>query len=100
MVVRNRCPASGDEEFLVSASNSPADTRADWTRGRRPLAPEFAARGGIALRRGGGAGRRVHLHGALGQDDHRASWGHSIVQDAQDPKDTHKVQKAAASLYI
>jgi hypothetical protein len=74
MVVRNRCPESGNEEFLVSASKFAS--RYDGPTGpagQDGLAPVSAARRGYALRRGDGRGRRVHLHSALGRDDDRAS---------------------------
>jgi hypothetical protein len=95
MVVRNRCPESGNEEFLVSASKFAG-------RYEGPTGP--GGEGGWRPYRPRGADMRFVV--VTEQDSEftfTAPWGETmvarlgdaIVQDAQDPKDTYRVQKAA-----
>jgi hypothetical protein len=95
MVVRNRCPESGNEEFLVPASKF-------VRRYDGPTGP--AAEGGWRPYRPRGADMRfVVVTEQDGEFTFTAPWGETmvarpgdaIVQDAQDPKDTYRVQKAA-----
>ena len=95
MVVRNRCPESGNEEFLVPASKF-------VNRYDGPTGP--AAEGGWRPYRPRGADMRfVVVTEQDGEFTFTAPWGETmvarpgdaIVQDAQDPKDTYRVQKAA-----
>jgi hypothetical protein len=95
MVVRNRCPETGDEEFLVSASKFAS-------RYEGPAGP--ADEGGWQPYRPRGADMRfVVVTEQDGEFTFTAPWGEmmvarpgdAIVQDAQDPKDTYRVQKAA-----
>jgi hypothetical protein len=95
MVVRNRCPESGNEEFLVPASKF-------VSRYDGPTGP--AAEGGWRPYRPRGADMRfVVVTEQDGEFTFTAPWGETmvarpgdaIVQDAQDPKDTYRVQKAA-----
>jgi hypothetical protein len=95
MVVRNRCRETGDEEFLVSASKfasryeGPTGPAGD--DGWRPYRPRGADM------------RFVVVTEQDGEFSFTAPWGEAmiarpgdaIVQDAQDPKDTYRVQKAA-----
>jgi hypothetical protein len=73
MVVRNRCLESGNEEFLVPARNSPADTTGRPDPRARAAGALIGRAARICLRRGDRKGRRVHLHGALGLDNGCAS---------------------------
>ena len=95
MVVRNRCPESGNEEFLVSASKFAG-------RYEGPTGP--GGEGGWRPYRPRGADMRfVVVTEKDGEFTFTAPWGETmiarpgdaIVQDAQDPKDTYRVQKAA-----
>jgi hypothetical protein len=95
MVVRNRCPESGNEEFLVSASKFAG-------RYEGPTGP--GGEGGWRPYRPRGADMRfVVVTDQDGEFTFTAPWGETmvarpgdaIVQDAQDPKDTYRVQKAA-----
>lgn len=95
MVVRNRCPESGNEEFLVSASKFAG-------RYEGPTGP--GGEGGWRPYRPRGADMRfVVVTEQDGEFTFTAPWGETmvarpgdaIVQDAQDPKDTYRVQKAA-----
>jgi hypothetical protein len=95
MVVRNRCPESGNEEFLVPASKF-------VSRYEGPTGP--AAEGGWRPYRPRGADMRfVVVTEKDGEFTFTAPWGETmvarpgdaIVQDAQDPKDTYRVQKSA-----
>ena len=95
MVVRNRCPESGNEEFLVSsakfASRYEGPTGPAGEYGWRPYRPRGADM------------RFVVVTEKDGEFTFTAPWGETmvarpgdaIVQDAQDPKDTYRVQKAA-----
>jgi hypothetical protein len=95
MVVRNRCPETGNEEFLVSASKFPS-------RYEGPIGP--AGEDGWHPYRPRGADMRfVVVTEQDGEFTFTAPWGETmiarpgdgIVQDTQDPKDTYRVQKAA-----
>jgi hypothetical protein len=95
MVVRNRCPESGNEEFLVPSAKFAA-------RYEGPTGP--AGDGGWRPYRPRGADMRfVVVTEKDGEFTFTAPWGETmiarpgdaIVQDAQDPKDTYRVQKAA-----
>jgi hypothetical protein len=95
MVVRNRCPASGNEEFLVPASKFASryegPTGATGEDGWRPYRPRSADM------------RFVVVTEQDGEFTFTAPWGETmvarpgdaIVQDARDPKDTYRVQKDA-----
>ena len=95
MVVRNRCPKSGNEEFLVPsakfASRYEGPTGPAGEYGWRPYRPRGADM------------RFVVVTEKDGEFTFTAPWGETmvarpgdaIVQDAQDPKDTYRVQKAA-----
>jgi hypothetical protein len=95
MVVRNRCPQSGNEEFLVPASKFAS-------RYEGPTGP--AGEDGWRPYRPRGADMRFVVVGENdGEFTFMAPWGEAmiarpgdaIVQDPQDPKDTYRVQKAA-----
>ena len=95
MVVRNRCPESGNEEFLVPSAKFAA-------RYEGPTGP--AGDGGWRPYRPRGADMRfVVVTEKDGEFTFTAPWGETmiarpgdaIVQDAQDSKDTYRVQKAA-----
>ncbi len=95
MVVRNRCPESGNEEFLVPASKFA-------NRYEGPTGP--AGQDGWRPYRPRGADMRfVVVSESDGEFTFTAPWGEAmiarpgdaIVQDVQDPKDTYRVQKAA-----
>ena len=94
-VVRNRCPETGNEEFLVSASvfgkryeGPVGDPGADGWAPYRPVGVEL---------------RFVEVSDQDGPFTFTAPWGESmvarpgdaIVQDAANPKDTYRVQKAS-----
>ena len=95
MVVRNRCPESGNEEFLVPsakfAGRYDGPTGPGGEDGWRPYRPRGADM------------RFVVVTEQDGEFTFTAPWGETmvarpgdaIVQDAQDPKDTYRVQKAA-----
>ena len=95
MVVRNRCPESGNEEFLVPsakfANRYEGPTGPAGEDGWRPYRPRGADM------------RFVVVTKKDGEFTFTAPWGETmvarpgdaIVQDAQDPKDTYRVQKAA-----
>jgi len=95
MVVRNRCPETGNEEYLVSATKfpgryegpiGPADK--DGWRPYRPRGPKMCF---------------VFVTEQDGAFTFTAPWGETmvarpgdaIVQDMNDPKDTYRVQKAS-----
>ena len=93
-VVRNRCPATGNEEYLVKAGTFAerytgpfSEPDAQGWREFRPQGPEmrFFVVGG----RGD-----VHLHRAMGRGDGRRP-GDAIVRDPADPEDTYRVAAAA-----
>jgi hypothetical protein len=95
MVVRNRCPETGNEEFLVPAAKFAS-------RYEGPTGP--ASEGGWRPYRPRGADMRfVVVTEKDGDFTFTAPWGEAmiarpgdaIVQDAQDAKDTYRVQKAA-----
>jgi hypothetical protein len=95
MVVRNRCPESGNEEFLVPSAKFAS-------RYEGPTGP--AGEGGWRPYRPRGADMRfVVVTEKDGEFAFTAPWGETmvarpgdeIVQDAQDPKDTYRVQKVA-----
>lgn len=95
MVVRNRCPASGNEEFLVQAA-----TFAKRYEG--PIGP--AAADGWQPYRPKGIGMRfVIVSDADGAFTFVAPWketmvarpGDAIVQSIDNPANTYRVQKAA-----
>ena len=95
MVVRNRCPESGNEEYLVSgskfASRYDGPTGPAGEDGWRPYRPRGADM------------RFVVVTEKDGEFSFTAPWGEAmvarpgdaIVQDVRDPKDTYRVQKAA-----
>jgi hypothetical protein len=95
MVVRNRCPETGNEEFLVSGSKF-----ASRYEGPTGPAGEDAWR---PYRPRGADMRFVVVTEQDGEFTFTAPWGEemiarpgdAIVQDIQDPKDTYRVQKAA-----
>jgi hypothetical protein len=95
MVVRNRCPETGNEEFLVPSSKFAS--RYEGPTG-------FAGEGDWRPYQARGADMRfVVVTEQDGEFTFIAPWGETmiarpgdaIVQDAQDPKDTYRVQKAA-----
>jgi hypothetical protein len=107
MVVRNRCPETGNEQFLVAAA-----TFADRYEG--PAAATFADRyegpiegvdtdGWSPYRPRGAQVRYMVVPQADGQLTFIAPWGEemiarpgdSIVQDVLNPKDTYRVARAA-----
>jgi hypothetical protein len=95
MVVRNRCPETGNEEFLVSASKFAS-------RYEGPTGPA-SEDGWRAYRPRGADMRFVLVTEQDGEFTFTAPWGETmiarpgdaIVQDVQDPKDTYRVQRAA-----
>jgi hypothetical protein len=95
MVVRNRCPETGNEEFLVSASKFAS-------RYEGPTGPA-GEDGWLPYRPRGADMRFVVVAEADGEFSFTAPWGETmiarpgdaIVQDLQDPKDTYRVQKAS-----
>lgn len=95
MVVRNRCPETGNEEFLVAAATFAAryqgpTGRADAT-GWVPYQPR-----GVEM-------RYITVTERDGAFTFTAPWGETmvarpgdaIVQDLNDPKNTYRVQQAA-----
>jgi hypothetical protein len=95
MVVRNRCPETGDEQILVSASSFSQ-------RYEGPIgAPD--ADGWSPYRPRGVQMRFVRVADQDGSFTFTAPWGErmvarpgdSIVQDPDNPKDTYRVAKAA-----
>src|SRR5277367_6184757 len=95
MVVRNRCPESGNEEFLVSASKFAGryegPTGPAGEDGWRPYQPRGADMRFVVVTEKDGAFTFTAPWG----ETMVARPGDAIVQDAQDPKDTYRVQKAA-----
>jgi hypothetical protein len=95
MVVRNRCPGTGNEEFLVSGSKFAS-------RYEGPTGPA-GEDGWLPYRPVGADMRFVVVTEADGEFTFTAPWGETmiarpgdaIVQDVQDPKDTYRVQKAS-----
>ena len=94
-VVRNRCPETGNEEFLVSASvfakryeGPVGDAGADGWAPYRPVGVEL---------------RFVEVKNEDGAFTFTAPWGESmvarpgdfIVQDIANPRDTYRVQKTS-----
>ena len=94
-VVRNRCPETGNEEFLVSAS-------VFAKRYEGPVGDPDAA-GWAPYRPVGVQVRFVQVTEQDGAFTFTAPWGESmvarpgdaIVQDVANPKDTYRVQKAS-----
>jgi hypothetical protein len=95
MVVRNRCPATGNEEYLVKAATfarryagplSEPDA-AGW-RAYRPLGPEMRF---FAVDEAEGAFRFTAPWG----ETMRVRPGDAIVRDPAKPKDTYRVAAAA-----
>lgn len=93
MVVRNRCPETGNEEFLVTAGSF----------SRRYEGPIGAGDGWLPYRPVGIEMRFVVVAEQDGEFAFVAPWGEkmvtrpgdSIVQDPNNPKDTYRVAKAA-----
>jgi hypothetical protein len=95
MVVRNRCPETGNEEFLVSgskfASRYGGPTGPASEDGWRPYRPRGAdMRFVVATEKDGDFTFMAPWGEAM-----IARPGDAIVQDAQDAKGTYRVQKAA-----
>ena len=94
MVVRNRCPQTGNEEILVAAS-------VFLQRYEGPIGPEGAD--GWLPYRPRGVQMRFVLVARDGSISFTAPWGErmiahpgdSIVQDPNNPKDTYRVARAA-----
>jgi hypothetical protein len=95
MVVRNRCLESGNEEFLVPASKFASrydgPTRPAGEGGWRPYRPRGTDMRFVVVTEKDGAFTFAPPWG----ETMVARPGDAIVQDAQDPKDTYRVQKAA-----
>ena len=95
MVVRNRCPETGNEEFLVSgskfASRYEGPTGPAGEDGWRPYRPRGAEMRFVVVTEQDGGFTFTAPWG----EEMIARPGDAIVQDIQDPKDTHRVQKAA-----
>ncbi|HLY00713.1 MAG TPA: hypothetical protein VKR62_18620 [Roseiarcus sp.] len=95
MVVRNRCPETGSEEFLVPASKfagryeGPAGSAGEG--GWRPYRPRGADMRFVVVTERDGAFTFTAPWG----ETMIARPGDAIVQDIHDPKDTYRVQKAA-----
>ena len=95
MVVRNRCPETGNEQFLVSA--------ASFARRYEGPMGAGAADGWLTYRPRGVQMRFVVVAEQDGEFSFIAPWGErmvarpgdSIVQDPDNPKDTYRVAKAA-----
>lgn len=95
MVVRNRCPESGNEEMLVAADSFP----------RRYEGPIGSGTGDgwLPYRPRGTQMRFVVVAEKDGQFSFIAPWGESMVarpgdailQDPDNPKDTYRIAKAA-----
>ena len=95
MVVRNRCPETGNEEILVAAANF----------AKRYQGPIAAARkdGWSPYRPRGVQMRYVVVSQSDGELSFTAPWGEkmiarpgdTIVQDPNNPKDTYRIAKAA-----
>jgi hypothetical protein len=95
MVVRNRCPETGNEEFLVAADNFP----------KRYEGPIGAAGvdGWVPYRPQGVPLRFVVVRQLDGEFTFVAPWGENmiarpgdvIVQDVGNARDTYRIQKAA-----
>jgi hypothetical protein len=95
MVVRNRCPETGNEEFLVSgskfASRYEGPTGPAGEDGWRPYRPRGAEMRFVVVTEQDGGFTFTAPWG----EEMIARPGDAIVQDIQDPKDTYRVQKAA-----
>lgn len=95
IVVRNRCAASGNEKFLVPgakfASRYEGPTGSASEGGWRPYRPRGADMRFVVVTEKDGAFTFTAPWG----EAMIARPGDAIVQDAQDPKDTYRVQKAA-----
>jgi hypothetical protein len=95
MVVRNRCPETGNEEFLVSgskfASRYEGPTGPAGEDGWRPYRPRGAEMRFVVVTEQDGGFTFTAPWG----EEMIARPGDVIVQDIQDPKDTYRVQKAA-----
>jgi hypothetical protein len=95
MVVRNRCPETGNEEFLVSAGSFSR-------RYQGPIGPEVGD-GWLPYRPVGIQMRYVVVSEQDGELAFIAPWGErmiarpgdAIVQDPEKAKDTYRVAKAA-----
>jgi hypothetical protein len=95
MVVRNRCPETGNEEFLVSAASFPG-------RYEGPVGPGNGD-GWLPFRPRGIEMRFVVVAEHEGQFSFIAPWGErmvarpgdAIVQDPDNTKDTYRVAKAS-----
>jgi hypothetical protein len=95
MVVRNRCPETGNEEFLVAADNFPK-------RYEGPIGAA-GADSWVPYRPKGVPLRFVVVRQLDGEFTFVAPWGENmiarpgdvIVQDAENARDTYRVQKAA-----
>lgn len=97
MVVRNRCPESGNEQILVVAANFAKRYDGPFGRadadGWAPYAPR-----GVPM-------RFVVVREDEGEFSFRARWGETmiarpgdaIVQDVANPHDTYRIQRAAFS---
>jgi hypothetical protein len=95
MMVRNRCPEIGNEEFLVSASKFAGryegPTGPAGEDGWRPYRPRGADMRFVVVTEKDGAFTFTAPWG----ETMVAGPGDAIVQDARDPKDTYRVQKDA-----
>jgi hypothetical protein len=95
MVVRNRCPATGNEEILVKAAKLAE-------RYEGPIGPPDGA-GWSAYRPRGNAMRYFIVRPSDGTFSFQAPWGEAmiarpddaIVHDPNDPKDTYRIAAAA-----
>lgn len=95
MVVRNRCPETGNEEILVKAKNFAA-------RYEGPVGPA-GADGWLPYRPRGVEMRYVIVRERDGAFSFTAPWGEkmiarpgdAILQDVANPKDTYRIQHAA-----
>jgi hypothetical protein len=95
MVVRNRCPETGDEEILVSAAKFPQ-------RYEGPVG-EPDGNGWSTYRPRGVEMRFIVVAEADGTFSFTAPWGETmvarpgdaIVQDLKNPTDTYRIAKAA-----
>jgi hypothetical protein len=93
-VVRNRCPETGNEGFLVSASKFASryeGPTGSGDHGWRPYRPRGADMRFVVVTEQDGAFTFMAPWG----EAMVARPGDAIVQDAQDAKDTYRVQKAA-----
>lgn len=95
MVVRNRCPETGNEEILVSAisfaERYDGPTGAATEGGWRPYRPRGVQMRYVIVARQDGAFSFVAPWG----EQMRARPGDSIVQSLEDPSDTYRIARAA-----